>query len=308
MRLLSTLALIAATSAPAMAQPPSVVADIAATGSLTQMVLGDLGQVRVLLPAGANTHHHQMRPSDARALQDAGLLVWIGPELTPWLQRAATSAGDDGQLQLLRMPGTHQRDYEGAGADHPAADHDHAPGEAPHVHAGLDPHAWLDPSNAAPWLRTIAERLATLDPDNAATYRANASAGIQQIAALDRRLMKQLEPIRGREFIVFHDAYGYFTEHFDLRPGLAVQLGDASTPSAARLSELRDQIADSTATCAFPAFGQSTALIDAVVTGTQVRVGAPLDPEGGAVDVDAQLYPRLMMGIADALTECMAQS
>ena len=78
--LLSTLALLAA--GPVLADPPRVVVDTPVTGSLVSQVMGDGGQVRILLPQGASVHHHQMRPSDAQGLQDAGMLVWTGPPVT----------------------------------------------------------------------------------------------------------------------------------------------------------------------------------------------------------------------------------
>ena len=88
-------------AAPAMAEVPSVVADTPVTASLVQQVMGDLGQPVLLLDKGADPHDFQMRPSQARALQNADLLVWVGPELTPWLDRAATQMPAGQQLPLL---------------------------------------------------------------------------------------------------------------------------------------------------------------------------------------------------------------
>ena len=110
--MLSVLALTAA--GPVAAQPLQVVVDTPITASLVAQVAGDLAQVQVLLPQGASAHHHQMRPSDARGLQDAGLLVWTGPELTPWLDRAAASVGaETPQLRLLEVPWGQPRRAQG---------------------------------------------------------------------------------------------------------------------------------------------------------------------------------------------------
>ena len=109
-------------ASPALAAP-TVVVDTPVTGSLVQQVLGDLGQVQVLLPQGAGVHDHQMRPSDMRGLQDADLLVWTGPELTPWLDRAATAAGEGAELRLLEVAGTTLRSY-GDAASHDGHGHD----------------------------------------------------------------------------------------------------------------------------------------------------------------------------------------
>ncbi len=303
-RMLSALALAAA-AGPALAQPPRVVVDTPITGSLVQQVMGEGVQVQVLLPQGASAHHHQMRPSDARGLQDAGLLIWTGPELTPWLDRAAASVADDvAQLQLLDVPGTHLRGYgdghgHGHGHDHDH-DHDHDQG-----HDGADPHAWLDPANAQVWLDAIADTLAQADPGNADLYARNAAAAGQRIADLDARLQALLAPHAQSSFVVFHDAYGYFTDHYGLRPAIAVSLGDASTPSAARLSDIRGQIAASGAVCAFPEYGADPKLVRTVIEGTPVRMGAELSPEGGMMDAGPDLYERTLTGMAEALADCL---
>jgi len=126
MRRLSLIALAAACATPALAQAPRIVVDMPPTASLVQQVLGDLGEVHILLPRGASPHHHQLRPSDANALQQAQLLVWIGPELTPWLDKAAgTMGGDRAQLRLLTQPGSHVQGYAEAGGDDHDHDHDH---------------------------------------------------------------------------------------------------------------------------------------------------------------------------------------
>ncbi len=332
MRLLLSSAILAALAAPASAAPPRIVADTAITGALVAQVLGDLGEPHVLLPSGASVHHYQMRPSDAQALQSAGLLVWFGPELTPWLDRAAGSSGTNApQLKLLDANDVTLRSYaedghheHGEGHDHEEhdheehdhdhEDHDHAHEHEhehehehgdDHHHDGKDPHAWLNPANAAPWLSAIADELSELDPDNAATYAANAEAATQDYVALDQRMAQQLSPLKDKSFVVFHDAYGYFTEHFGLRPAIAVSLGDATAPSAARLSEVRSQIAESGASCAFPEYGHDPKLIDTVIEGSDVGMGDELDPAGAGLSPGPTLYRDVLQQMTDTLSTCI---
>ena len=322
MRLLTpTLLSLICGAAPALAAPPAIVTDTPITGSLVQQVLGDLGTVRVLLPQGASAHHYQMRPSDAQALQEAGLLIWTGPELTPWLDRAAGSLGDGvGQLRLLHVQGTALRSYgDGAGHDHEghdhshdhdhahdhSHDHDHSHGHD-HVHSGTDPHAWLNPKNGATWLAAIAEELGRADPDNAATYRDNASAAARDLGTLDAQITADLAPHAEQGFVVFHDAYGYFTDHFGLRPAMPVSPGDATTPSAARIANLRARIIDKGAACAFPEFGHDARLIATATEGSETRTGAALDPEGAGLTPGAELYGQVLTGLSSALVGCLS--
>lgn len=303
----------------ALAKVPDVVTDIPAVQALVQQVMGDLGAPSVLMEQGGDPHHYQLRPSQAANLQDTDLLVWVGPELAPWLDRSADALGPDRALALLAQPGTHLRTYAGDGdedEDGDAHDHDHdahqhenhAEGEGhDHAHEGTDPHAWLDPQNGVVWLNSIAQALAQRDPQHAATYKANAEKGVTELKALDATLTAQLAPVKDKPFVVFHAAYGYFTDHFGLQPAIAVSLGDASTPSAARLTQIRDQIRESGAVCAFPERNHDPRLLDAVTEGTKIRKGEALDPEGTAAHQGAALYAAILQGMTTSLVDCLSQ-
>ncbi|MCX8509904.1 MAG: zinc ABC transporter substrate-binding protein, partial [Rhodobacteraceae bacterium] len=88
-----TLAFVLTALGPmARAEVPVVVTDIPVLQSLVAGVMGDLGTPDLLVPAGAEPHSYQMRPSQGRVLRSADLVFWIGPEMTPWLGRALDSA------------------------------------------------------------------------------------------------------------------------------------------------------------------------------------------------------------------------
>lgn len=289
---------------PVLAAPPSVVTDIPPVHALAAMVMGDLGSPALLLERGANAHHYQMRPADAQTLQEAGLVFWIGPDMTPWLERALQGiAPDTPAIALLAADGTVERhgaeeDEEGHDDDH---DHDG------HDHGDVDPHAWLDPANARTWLAVISGALSEADPENAETYAANAAAADQRIAALDAELAALLAPVADRPFVVAHDAYGYFADHYGLTVAGAVALGDDAAPDAQHLSELRDTIAQSGAVCIFPETGHDPKLITVLTEGTDLRVGAPLDPSGSSLDPGTGHYEALMRTLGENLHACLAQ-
>lgn len=288
---------------PVMAAPPQVVTDMPVTASLAQQVMGDLAEVQLLLDQGADPHDFQLRPSQARALENAGLLIWMGPELTMWLDDAATQLGADRQMQLLRQPGTHLRDYAEGGAHGEGHDHDHSH-DHDHDHSGVDPHAWLDPDNGKLWLTQIAERLTQLDPENAATYAANADAAAQALTTLDAEIAATLAPAKAQPFVTFHDAYGYFTEHYGMPGAVTVAIGDATAPSASRLREVRDQIAQSGARCAFAETGHSSRMIDTAIEGMDLKRGEDLSPEGADIAAGAGLYSQLLSDLAGRISAC----
>ena len=105
---------------------------------------------------------------------------------------------------------------------------------------------------------------------------------------------------------MFHDAYGHFTDHFGLQPAIAVSLGDASTPSAARIDQIRTQIAESGAVCAFPEYAHDASLITTVTEGSDIRTGGELSPEGGTLSPGAGQYEVLLTQMADTIVDCLA--
>ncbi|NEX45886.1 zinc ABC transporter substrate-binding protein [Pseudotabrizicola algicola] len=145
--------LLASTALPALAEVPRVVTDVPPVHAIAAQVMGDLGQPELLLDRGANAHSYQMRPSQAASLADAGLVIWIGPELTPWMERALNGLSPDvPRLALLASEGTFRQNYgETGGHDHAheaeGHDHGHAEEKAAGKHEGHD-HAEHDHDHA----------------------------------------------------------------------------------------------------------------------------------------------------------------
>ncbi|WP_112309178.1 zinc ABC transporter substrate-binding protein [Pseudogemmobacter bohemicus] len=308
----------------AFAEVPTVVTDVPPVHSLVAMVMGDLGAPELLLEPGASEHHFQLRPSQAQALSAADLVVMIGPELTPWIdQPLAMRPEGAAVLGLLAARGTHLQAYPKGGHDE-GKEHDHEQahedGQEPdhgqeegddqdehgHSHEGTDPHAWLDPANGALWLELIAAELARLDPDNAATYAANADAAAETIHKADSDARMLLAPVSNQPFVSFHESYGYFTAHYGLNPVGAISPGDASAPGAKHLTELRAKVAAGEVVCLFPETGQDPALAERVAENTGVRLGKALNPVGTAMEPGADLYPLLLISTAQTISDCLS--
>src|SRR5690606_18531612 len=95
------------TSTAAWAEVPSVVTDIPPVHSLTAAVMGDLGAPVLLLDQGASPHSFQFRPSQMGDVQAADLVIWVGPALTPWLEKPLLARPEGAALLgLLDAPGT----------------------------------------------------------------------------------------------------------------------------------------------------------------------------------------------------------
>jgi zinc transport system substrate-binding protein len=300
--------LLTSTALPALAEVPKVVTDIPPVHALVAQVMGDLGTPDLLLGKGADEHDFQLRPSQAGAVADAGLVVWIGHELTPWLETALKNRAEGAAaLALLDAPGTVTQQYGATSAHGHEEEHDegHADDHADeHDHGDVDPHAWLDPANGKVWLGLIAAELSRLDPENTATYAANATAAAAGIDSLDGELAALLAPAKGKPLVTFHDAFGYFAGHYGLTIAGSIALGDASSPGAQRLVDLRATMAAGEVLCIFPETQHDPALVTQMAEGTGARIGRALDPVGSSLEPGPGAYAALLRGMAETIVDC----
>jgi zinc transport system substrate-binding protein len=280
---LAVLAMVVA--GPVWADVPRVVTDFGPVQSLVADVMGDVGTPTALLPKGGDPHDFQLRPSQAGMLADADLVFWVGPELMPALGDALTALAGQAQVVSLLHASGHRRVFAGG---------------------GTDPHGWLDPANGAAWLSTIAETLAVTDPDHAATYRANATAAQVALAAEDAAWTARLAGVKDKPFIVYHDALGYFTDHFGLDLVGAMELSDAASPSVAQMAAVQGILQAGKAVCVFPETGRDPKFIAALTEGLPVRIGAAQDIEFAVLEPGRGQYRALLDALVTGLAECLA--
>ncbi|MBP2297571.1 zinc ABC transporter substrate-binding protein [Azospirillum picis] len=304
---------------PARAEAPKVVVSIKPIHSLVASVMHGVGEPMLLVRGGASPHSYAMKPSDAKALSAAGLVVWVGPELEGFLEKPlAANATRARRLTLMELKGLTLLETREGGAweahDHGHEGHGHE-GHGPEgqAHGGhgdgeeheeLNSHIWLDPANARAIVTATAETLADADPADAETYRSNAERTIQALDALDRELKATLAPVKDRPFVVFHDAYQYFEARYDLSAVGSITVSPDRRPSAKRLSAIRAKIAGLGAACVFAEPQFEPALVQTVVEGTKARTGV-LDPEGAGLPEGEALYPTLLRTLAASLRGCL---
>lgn len=329
-RLLSVLPILAAAwlAAPVRAGVPVVATDIPPVQGIVAAVMAGVGTPGVVMGGGTDPHHGALRPSEARVLAEADLVVWVGPQLSPSFTRAVGALAAGATLVTLsEVPETERLTVRVAPVFAPHAHddghddghNDGAPDEAPDGHpddhapaalgaapAGmLDPHLWLDPDNAAVWAGAIAAALATADPANAAAYAANAAAFTDRLAVLEDEVETLLAPVRGRPFVVFHDAYQYYEHRFDIPAAAAIALSDASDPGPARIEAIRAEVTAVGAVCAVAEPQFNPGLIRTVFEGQPVRI-VTIDHLGGSLSPGPDLYPQLIRNMSQALADCLS--
>jgi len=293
-------------------KPISVVASIKPIHSLVAAVMGDIGTPHLLLEAPSSAHHFTLKPSQARSLQAADIVFWVGPTMEQPLTKAlATLAPQAQTLPLIESAGLVLINFDKVTPAHEKHDHekhDHEKHDKHDEHAKHDnhlinPHIWLDPQNAKIMLGVIAVRLAKADPENASTYAANADSMAARLATLETDITSQLASYSAAKFLVLHDAHVYFERRFGLRNYGAITTEPDVMPTASRVKALRDELREHRFDCIFtePFLGQKAVAL--IAEGSKVSIGT-LDPIASNLPAGAQLYPDLLMSYAKSLQSC----
>lgn len=300
LRSLSMLLCSLALSFPALADGTRVLTTIQPLQQIAAAVLDGIDSPTLLLRTGDSPHSYALRPSDRRALQDAERIYWVGPELEMFLKDVLDRQAN--AQALLHLPGIQVREQlqsinflEGESAHSHGHDHDHGT---------LDAHIWLSPDNAVYLARFMADDLTSLYPQQGEQLSANAEAFAERVQALDARLKARLEPLQDRAYFVFHDGYGYFEDHYGLRPRGIFSLSHEVQPGARHINLLRQQLQAAQPSCVFSEPQFTPRLIHSLTQGLQVEQ-AELDPLGGATPVSARGYEEALQTLTDNLAGCL---
>ena len=323
--LMASVAIAAAASGATAA--PDVVVSIKPVHSLVAAIMQGVGDPQLIVDGAASPHTYNLRPSNARKLEKADVVFWVGPGLEAFLEKpleALASKATVVELEdakgLEKLPfreggpfEAHDHGDEGHDAHNGHAEeegahdhgHDHAEGHGDHDHGAYDAHLWLDPANAKAMAQTIETALIAADAGNAATYQANTKKLIDDLNALDAELRETVKPVKDKPFIVFHDAYQYFEHRYGVKTAGSITVSPETLPGADRVKQMQEKVRQLGATCVFAEPQFEPKLISVITEGTAAK-SATLDPEAATLEPGPDLYFKLMRGIAGSLKDCLS--
>ncbi|MDD3213570.1 MAG: zinc ABC transporter substrate-binding protein [Eubacteriales bacterium] len=189
----------------------SIAVSIVPQKTFVEAVAGDLADVVIMIPAGSSPENYEPTPMEMETFSKASVYFTIGvPTETANILPQAADTG----VTIVDLPSIVAAQY----ADRTFAD------------GSRDPHIWLSPKRVIVMVNAIADTLSDLDPENAATYSANAAAYVEKLTELDQTMAETLDTMTKKEFIVFHPAYGYLAEDYGLAMYAMEEEGKESTP------------------------------------------------------------------------------
>jgi zinc transport system substrate-binding protein len=315
------LALIAASGA--AADELKVTVTIKPIHALVAQVMDGVATPALLVQGAASPHNYALKPSDAKTLNKTDVFFRVSENVEPFTRKIVTALpasvrtvtlADAPGIELLDVRSgetfeTHDHDNEHATPEHGAHQHgEHEHGHAPSIRDGhiRDGHIWLDPRNASKMIAEIARVLSESSPADAEKFKANAARAESALVTLEADLARELAPIDGKPYVVFHDAYQYFERRFGLSPVGSITVSPDAQPSAKRLTQIRRKLTALSASCVFGEPQFQPKLVAAVTEGTSARPGT-LDPEGALVEPGPNAYAALLKNLALGLKACLSQ-
>lgn len=293
---------------PASAEGLRVVASIKPVHSLVAAVMDGVSEPYLIVKGGASPHSYSLKPSDARALERAQVVFWVGEEFERFLERSVHSLAKDAEIVWMIDAANLTRLGLREGGSFATHAHHAEPqkgGHEGHDHGSIDMHLWLNPINSKAMVAEILQALETADPDNASRYKANAQRLIAELDALDREIASALTTIKDVPFIVFHDSFQYFEQRYGLTAAGSITLNPEAPPGARRVKEMRENVQKLGAACVFAEPQFDPGLVTIITKGSQARAGV-LDPLGANLEEGPRLYFSLLRNVARSMTECLS--
>jgi len=289
-----------------------VVTSIKPIHSLASYIMDGVGSPGLIVDGYNSPHSFQLKPSHAKILEQADIIFWIGEDLENFLEKPlATIAKKAEKIELLEIKGIKKLkfrernifeehddhghdakkeehdDDDDHGHDAKKEEHDDHDDHDDHGHGEYDPHIWLDPINAKVILNEITEHLIENDSKNASTYKSNLA---KALAEIDKLIIDVItETNTDLSYVVFHDAYQYYENRFNVNILGAMTVNPDVMPGAEQIHEIHEVIEHDNVSCILSEPQFNPDIIKSIAKDTNVKTGV-LDPLGANLKSGKNLY------------------
>lgn len=287
-----------------------VVTSIKPLHSLVSNVMDGVGKPGLIVTGNASPHTFQFKPENAKMIQEADIVFWIGKDLETFLEKPIKIIGQKAKVvnfleskEIKKLKYRENNIFKEAGHD----DHGNKKSKKKkdkhddHAHGETDAHIWTDPVNAKIIVEIIEKQLSELDSKNKSIYENNRKKTLAELDTLMNTINKDIN--KRASFIVFHDAYQYFEKRFEVKATGALSINPEVLPGAKQLAYIREEIKTKKINCIFsePQFNPSISKAIAQDTGIKTFV---IDPLGADLNDGKDLYFKLIRNISASINKC----
>ena len=298
LRLVACVASVLFVNTVVMAAPLQVVSSFSILADMVKQIGGEHVQSSMIIGPESDAHAFEPRPSDAKKLANADLLVINGAQFEAWLPRLVQASGYQGPI-VETTEGVPLRSY---GND------EHELHEDEHEHGSYDPHAWQSLGFVQSYISAIKEALIAADPEHQSDYEQKATAYSQQIKQLQQQFSNEFKaiPVANRTVVTSHDALAYLGHdyHIEFLPLLGAST--QAEPSAKELANLIEYMRDNQVKAVFMEKNANINLTKQIARETGATIGKTLYADALAkAPHPADTYIGMMQWNSNALLEAL---
>jgi zinc transport system substrate-binding protein len=262
------------------ADMPRIIVSIKPVHSLVSNLLYGITEADLLLNGLQSPHNHQLKPSEAMRLHSADVIIWVGPALESFLPNYLRKLTNKTVITL-------------ASEEHTDA--------ASHLHT--DPHRWLNPLLAIKDSQKISQQLIARYPPLKNKIADNLEMLTQRLLALDHSLSSLFSSGTEISALLYHDAWGYFTQRYHLGIHGIINPQPHSQPGVRHLNEIQQTVLSKGTRCLLIEPQFKPRYLDSLVAnpGTTIRI---IDPLGANEPAGINAYFNMMQANADSFAQC----
>lgn len=271
-------ALFVAATGAAEAKTLNVVASMTVLADVVSVVGGNHVTVKSLVGPNGDPHVYEPTPDDAKALKAADAVFVSGEGLEGWMVRLIKASGYKGK-PVVASEGIKTRQMVEDGK------------------TITDPHVWNDPKNGIIWTQNIVKALSSVDPDDAADFKANGDKMIADLMSTDVYAKQQIGaiPAAKRKLLTTHDAFGYFGRAYGVTFLAPQGISTESEASAADVGKIIKQIRREGVKAYFFENSNDPRMVDQIAKETGATSGGTLYVESlSAADGPASTYLKML--------------
>ncbi len=288
-------------AASARSQAGPIVVSIKPLYSLVAHLTEGIEQPVLLTDSAQSPHHFNLRPSQRRALSQAKIIIWVGPELEPYLEKIIAQQHPRSTIvSVMQSAGLKQLDLRSRHSHANNAHDEHDTTKSKHT---IDPHIWLSVENAVAISKHIAGQLIASEPANEKLITNNLNTLLTKIQktgeAINARLLNLKQP-----FIAHHDAFQYFEKENALNFIDAISSNEEAGSSMRHMREVIAHIKQDNIQCLVYQ-PPRPAIIDTLEQRTSIKA-VGLDPLGLTVSDNKNAWFELMQQLASGFSQCLS--
>jgi len=290
---------------------PKLTTSIKPVAMLVKAIVGDEIPVNVMLAGNVSPHDYQLRFSDIKLIKESDLFIWIGPTLESGLSKAIESHAAMNSIELMQMNNLYWPNYiinTNKKNGHESHHHDsHDSNKEPteglsNVLYERDPHIWLNPNNIVAIVNRINTLLGNKYPDHEENFQKNADHFLLKMKILNKDLEKKFILVKEKGFIVVHDGYRHFTEHYNLKQLGVINLSLDITASAKHKGKLARISAKSS--CIFTDPQHSTKAVTQLIDESDIK-SKELDLMGDKIALTQNSFIEFFENFSKTVIECL---